>query len=75
VAEHNNAKEKLEGFVSKLESLGGYRMERLRKKPQIYFINGKFVNIRSRGKNKQKKMGVGHSGLVSLLASLKRLTG
>ena len=50
------AKEKLEGFVNKLESLG-YEVRAVRKKPQIYSINGKLVNIRSRGKSRETADG------------------
>ena len=46
------AEEKLEGFINKLASLG-YRVTEVRKKPQIYSINGELVNIRSRGKSKE----------------------
>ena len=50
------AEEKLEGFISKLESLG-YRVRELRKKPQIYSINDELVNIRSRGKSQETTYG------------------
>lgn len=50
------AEEKLEGFVTKLVSLG-YEVIEIRKKPQIYSIDGKLVNIRSRGKSKQTTHG------------------
>jgi hypothetical protein len=46
------AEEKLEGFVTKLVLLG-YEVREIRKKPQIYSIDGKLVNIRSRGKSKE----------------------
>ncbi len=42
---------KLEDFINKLESLG-YGIQEVRKKPQIYSINGELINIRSRGKHK-----------------------
>lgn len=45
----SQAKEKLEGFINKLASLG-YVVREVRKKPQIYSINDELVNIRSRGK-------------------------
>ncbi len=50
------AKEKLEDFISKLESLG-YEVREVSKKPQIYSINGELVNIRSRGKSKETADG------------------
>ncbi len=51
------AEEKLEGFINKLASLG-YRVRReVRKKPQIYYINGELVNIRSRGKSQETTYG------------------
>ena len=53
---NTQAEEKLEGFISKLESLG-YRVREARKKPQIYSINGEFVNIRSRSKHKEASYG------------------
>jgi len=51
MARNINAEEKLEGFINKLASLG-YRVREVRKKPQIYSINGELVNIRSRGKSR-----------------------
>ena len=50
------AKEKLEDFISKLESRG-YEVREVSKKPQIYSINGELVNIRSRGKSKETADG------------------
>ena len=50
------AEEKLEGFISKLESLG-YRVRKVPKKPQIYSINDELVNIRSRGKSQETTYG------------------
>ncbi len=50
------AEEKLEGFISKLESLG-YRVTKVDKKPQIYCINDELVNIRSRGKSQETTYG------------------
>lgn len=50
------AEEKLEGFISKLESLE-YRVTKVSKKPQIYSINDKLVNIRSRGKSQETTYG------------------
>ena len=50
------SEEKLEDFINKLESLG-YRIQGVRKKPQIYSINGELVNIRSRGKHKDTADG------------------
>lgn len=49
---NNPAKQKLEGFISELKTLG-YTVEPVHKKPQIYSINGSLVNIRSRGKIRQ----------------------
>ncbi len=51
MARNINAEEKLEGFISKLALLG-YRTREVRKKPQIYSINGEPVNIRCRGKSR-----------------------
>jgi hypothetical protein len=51
MARNINAEEKLEGFISKLASLG-YRVREVRKKPQIYSINDEPVNIRCRGKSR-----------------------
>jgi len=53
---NTQAEEKLEGFISKLESLG-YRVREVQKKPQIYSINGELVNIRSRSKHKEASIG------------------
>ncbi len=50
------AKEKLEGFIDKLESLG-YRVTKVHKRPQIYDINGERVNIRSRGRSRETVYG------------------
>ncbi len=50
------AEEKLEDFINKLESLG-YRIQKVRKKPQIYSINDELVNIRSRGKSQETTYG------------------
>lgn len=52
----SQSEEKLEGFINKLASRG-YRIEEVRKKPQIYSINGELVNIRSRGKHKEASIG------------------
>ena len=52
----SQSEEKLEGFINKLASLG-YRIEEVRKKPQIYSINGELVNIRSRSKHKEASIG------------------
>ena len=52
----SQAEEKLEGFVNKLRSLG-YRIEEVRKRPQIYSINGELVNIRSRSKDRNAVYG------------------
>jgi hypothetical protein len=49
---NNMAKEKLEGFINKLE-LRGYQVKEAQKKPQIYCINGELVKVRSRGKVKE----------------------
>lgn len=46
------AEEKLEDFINKLASLG-YRISEVRKKPQIYSIDGELVNIRSRGRSRE----------------------
>ena len=56
MARNVQAEEKLEGFINKLASLG-YRIKEVRKKPQIYSINGELVNIRSRGKHKDTADG------------------
>ena len=53
---NTQAKEKKEDFINKLESLG-YRVTEVRKKPQIYSINGELVNIRSRSKSKKPAGG------------------
>ena len=50
------AEKKLEGFINKMASLG-YRIQEVRKKPQVYSINGELVNIRSRGKHKDTADG------------------
>ena len=50
------AEDKLEDFINKLESLG-YRIQKVRKKPQIYSINDELVNIRSRGKSQETTYG------------------
>jgi len=50
------AEEKLEDFINKLESLG-YRIQKVRKKPQIYSINGERVNIRSRSRSEETTYG------------------
>ena len=52
----SQSKEKLEGFINQLASLG-YRIEEVRKKPQIYSINDELVNIRSRSKHKEASYG------------------
>ena len=52
----SQSEEKLEGFINKLASLG-YRIEEVRKKPQIYSINGELVNIRSRSEYKEASIG------------------
>jgi len=56
MARNIRAKEKLEGFINKLTSRG-YTVEKVQNKPQIYSINGKLVNIRSRGKTKETADG------------------
>jgi hypothetical protein len=56
MTQSTEAKYKLEDFVGKLASLG-YEISEVRKKPQTYNINGKLVNIRSRGKIKQTADG------------------
>ena len=56
MARNIQAKEKLGGFINKLASLG-YEVRAVRKKPQIYSINGELVNIRSRGKHKDTTDG------------------
>ncbi len=43
---------KLDNFISKLMLLG-YGVREVSKKPQIYSIDGEFVNIRSRGNSKE----------------------
>ena len=53
------AEEKLEEFLNKLASLPGYNVRECRKKPQIYSINDKLVNIRCRGKSKEIAGGRG----------------
>ena len=50
------SEEKLEDFINKLSSLG-YRIQEVRRKPQLYSINDKLVNIRSRGKHKSTAYG------------------
>ncbi len=52
------AKEKLEGFIDKLVSKG-CEVRAVRKRPQIYSINGKLFNIRSRGMSKKIGGGTG----------------
>ena len=52
----SQSEEKLEDFINKLASLG-YRIEEVRKKPQIYSINGERVNIRSRSKHRDATYG------------------
>lgn len=52
------AKEKLEDFINKLESLE-CEVREVNKKPQIYSINGELVNIRSRGRSKRIAGGTG----------------
>ena len=66
------AKEKLEDFINKLESLG-YRVEVIKHRPQIYSINGERVNIRSRGKSKEIAGGRGfwYSVTFSVLQYVK----
>ena len=49
-------KEKLEGFIDKLESLR-YEIEPVSKKPQVYRIDGELVNIRSRSRIDQRTRG------------------
>jgi hypothetical protein len=49
---------KLEDFINKLASLG-YSVTEVRKKPQIYSIDGKRVNIRCRGKSREIAGGRG----------------
>jgi hypothetical protein len=56
MAQNNQAKEKLGEFISKLESLG-YKITIISKRPQIYSITDKLVNIRSRGKVKETTYG------------------
>jgi len=46
------SKDNIQNFVDKLVSLG-YTVSEISKKPQVYSINGKSVNIRSRGKSVQ----------------------
>lgn len=48
--------EKLEDFINKLASLG-YSIQEVRKKPQIYSIDGERVNIRSRSNYKEASYG------------------
>ena len=50
------AEEKLESFISKLASMG-YEVREVRKKPQIYSVNGELVNIRSRGRSQETTYG------------------
>ena len=66
------AKEKLEDFINKLESLG-CRVSKVRNKPQIYSINGTLVNIRSRGTSKRIAGGMGfwYSVSFSVLEQVK----
>jgi len=56
MTQSTEAKYKLEDFIDKLASLG-YEISEVRKRPQTYNINGKLVNIRSRGKIKQTADG------------------
>ncbi len=56
MAQNVNTKEKIDGFINKLESLG-YRTIEVQKKPQIYSINNILVNIRSRGKSRETAGG------------------
>ena len=46
------AKDNIDNFINKLVSLG-YRVSEISKKPQIYSVNDKLVNIRSRGKSRE----------------------
>ena len=66
------SEEKLEDFINRLESLG-YRIQEVRKKPQIYSINGELVNIRSRGKSKEIAGGRGfwYSVIFNVLQEVK----
>ncbi|GEM_PF-5734033 len=66
------AKEKLEGFIDKLESRG-YEIEPVSKKPQVYRIDGELVNIRSRGNSKAIAGGKGfwYSVSFSVLPQVK----
>lgn len=50
------SEEKIEDFINKLSSLG-YKIQEVRKKPQLYSINDELVNIRSRGKHKNAAYG------------------
>ena len=50
--------EKFEDFINKLALLG-YSVTEVRKKPRIYSVNGKLVNIRCRGKSKEIAGGRG----------------
>ena len=56
MAQNVPAKEKLKDFITKLEFLG-YKITVISKKPQIYSINDKLVNIRSRGRVKETTYG------------------
>ena len=56
MAQSFESEEKLEDFINKLSSRG-YRIQEVRKKPQIYYINDECVNIRSRGKHRINAYG------------------
>jgi len=72
MAQSIQAKEKLEDFINKLASLR-YEVREVSKKPQIYSINGKLVNIRSRGMSKRIAGGMGfwYSVSFSVLKEVK----
>ncbi len=53
---NNQAEDKLDDFINKLESRG-YEIKPVRKKPQIYSIDGELVNIRSRRAPRETEYG------------------
>jgi len=56
MAENISAQAKLKGFITKLASLG-YRVIEISKKPQVYSIDNKLVNIRSRARPRKTVSG------------------
>ena len=56
MAEDISAQSKLKGFIVRLAALG-YRVREVSEKPQIYSINDRLVNIRSRSRHRNAAHG------------------